>query len=422
MPPPQLANPLLPASAAFPDDKNNFGPRIGVAYDVSGRGNTVIRGGYGIFYGRIINSTISNAITNTGMATGQLQLSIAPTLAGAPAYPNILTNASASPSRPDIVFFEPGAQNPLIHQFDLIFDQRIATNTVFSVSYVGSKGRNLPLFIDLNLNPSTATNTYAVSGGPLDGQRLTLPVFTLPRPNVNFGRTTQITSGVDTNYNALVLALNRRFTNGLQVQTSYTFSKSTDNGQSSQTFTSGNNVLNPFELALEEARSNFDVPHRFSFNTVWQPKSSSPVLNNFTFAPVISLSSGAPVTPLASGNAPQAATVRVQTGVLGAGGTNRLPQTERNSYRLPYTANMDLRVSRAFPIGKNRFEVSFEAFNVFNRINYTSANTTLYNIGGTVAAPTLVYNAATFNSFLNANNGTFSPRPREIQLGLRYTF
>jgi hypothetical protein len=108
--------------------------------------------------------------------------------------------------------------------------------------------------------------------------------------------------------------------------------------------------------------------------------------------------------------------------VLGAGGTNRLPQTERNSYRLPNIANLDFRISRAFPLGKTKIEASFEAFNVFNRINYTAANTTLYTVGGTLAAPTLVYNAATFNAFQNANNGTFSPRPREIQLGVRYTF
>jgi hypothetical protein len=422
MPDPQIPNPLEPRTSVFPSDKNNWGPRLGLNWDVTGRGNTVVRGGYGMFYGRIINSTISNGITNTGVAAGQLQLSLAPTATGAPAYPNILANASASPTRPDIVFFQPDAQNPLIHQFDLIFDQRIAANTVLSVSYVGSKGRNLPLFIDLNLNVPTTNNTYAVQGGPLDGQVLTLPVFTLPRPNANFGRMTQITSGVDTNYNALVLALNRRFTDGLQVQTSYTFSKSTDNGQSSQTFTSSNNVLNPFNLGLEEGLSNFDVPHRFSFTAVYQPKVGSAIFNNFTIAPVISLSSGAPLTPLVSGNAPQAGTVRVQTGVLGAGGTNRLPQTERNSYRLPYTANMDLRVSRAFPIGRNKFEVSFEAFNVFNRINYTANNATFYTIGGTLAAPTLVYNSATFNTPTRANDGTFSPRPREIQLGVRYTF
>ena len=231
---------------------------------------------------------------------------------------------------------------------------------------------------------------------------------------------TQITTGVDTSYNALVLALNRRFTSGLQIQTSYTYSKATDNGQSSQTFTSVNNVLNPFDLGLEQGVSTFDIPHRFSFNAVWMPRSSNVWLDNFMIAPVIGISSGAPFTPLVSGNAPQ--TTRVQTGVLGAGGTNRLPQTERNSYRLPSSASVDLRVSRAFPIGKSKLEASFEAFNLFNSINYTSATTTFYTIAGTAAAPTLVYNAATFNTYTNANSGTFSPRPREIQLGVRYTF
>src|SRR6185436_1751740 len=118
MPDPQIANPLEARTGAFPSDKNNWGPRIGVNWDVTGRGDTIVRGGYGMFYGRIINSTISNGITNTGVAAGQLQLSIAPTAAGAPAYPNILANASASPTRPDIVFFQPDAQNPLIHQYD----------------------------------------------------------------------------------------------------------------------------------------------------------------------------------------------------------------------------------------------------------------------------------------------------------------
>jgi Carboxypeptidase regulatory-like domain len=420
MPSPQIPNPLEPRTSVFPSDKNNWGPRIGLNWDVTGKGETILRGGYGMFYGRIINSTISNAITNTGMATGQLQLSLATTAAGAPAYPNILAGASATPSRPDIVFFQPDAQNPLIHQFDLIFDQQIAPNTVLSVSYVGSQGRNLPLFVDLNLSPATVFNTYQVQGGPLDGQNLTLPVYTTPRPNANFGRMTQITTSVNTSYNALVLALNRRFTSGLQVQTSYTYSKSTDNGQSSQTFTSTNNVLDPYRLDLEQATSTFDVPHRFSFSTVWMPKSSNAWLDNFVIAPVIGISSAAPFTPLVSGNAPQA--TRVQTGVIGAGGINRLPQTERNSYRLPTQASLDIRVSRAFPIGKSKLEGIFEAFNLFNRINYTLANSTLYTIGGSLAAPTLVYNAATFNTYTNANSGSFSPRPREIQLGVRYTF
>jgi hypothetical protein len=320
------------------------------------------------------------------------------------------------------VFFGAGSQNPLIHQFDLIFDQRIAANTVLSVSYVGSQGRNLPIFVDQNLNPPTVNNVYSFIGGPFDGQTLTAPLFTLPRPNANFTQMTQITTGVSTSYNALVLALNRRFTRGLQVQTSYTYSKATDNGQSSQTFTASNNVLNPFDLGLEQATSSFDIPNRFNFSAVWQPKSSNVWLDDFTIAPLLTVSSGAPFTAFLSGNAPQAATVRVLTGILGSGGTNRLPSIERNTYRLPNTASLDLRVSRSFPIGKSKLEGIFEVFNLFNRINYTAASQTFYTVGGTVAAPTLVYNSATFNTMTNANNGTFSPRPREIQLGVRYTF
>ena len=68
-----------------------------------------------------------------------------------------------------------------------------------------------------------------------------------------------------------------------------------------------------------------------------------------------------------------------------------------------------------------KVEAIADFFNLFNRINYTASTTNLYQIGGTAAAPTLTYNP-TFNNFTAANNGTFSPRPREIQFGVRFNF
>jgi hypothetical protein len=426
MPDPIIPNPLLPATSVLPDDKNNFGPRVGVAYDLTGEGSSVIRGGYGMFYGRVINSTIYNALVNVGSPEGQLSLVLQNTSAGAPAFPNILSGASATPVRPDVVVFEDDAQNPLVHEYDAIFEQKIANNTMFSVSYVGSRGTNLPLFIDANLPQPSGTTSYAVTGGPLDGQTVTVPIFTGARPNANFGRITTISNIVKSKYNAVVFQFNRRLSGGLQVQTSYTEARATDNGQSSQTFTSANNVLNPFDLGLEEGRSTFEVRHRFVGNAIWSPtvgqegSAMHTILSGFTIAPAFTATAGLPQTAFLTGNNPN--TARISTGVLGAGGTNRLPSIERNSYSLPKTINVDLRVSRGFRLaGSHTIEAMVDVFNMFNRLNYTAMNTTLYAIGGTAAAPTLTYNQ-TFGTLTNANSNYFVFTPRQVQLAVRYAF
>jgi hypothetical protein len=69
----------------------------------------------------------------------------------------------------------------------------------------------------------------------------------------------------------------------------------------------------------------------------------------------------------------------------------------------------------------HKIEGIFDLFNVTNRLNYTSANTSMYSIGGTAAAPTLTYNP-TFASLTNANSNYFVFTPRQVQLALRYTF
>jgi outer membrane receptor protein involved in Fe transport len=426
MPDPQIPNPLLPAQSIFPSDRDNWGPRIGAAWNLKGDGNTVIRGGYGIFYGRIINSTISNAITNVGTSTGQVQLTLQNNSAGAPAYPNILASASGTPVRPDVIVFADDTQNPLVHEYDAVFEHRIATNTMVSVSYVGSAGRNLPIFIDTNLPPSSGTVTYQALGGPFDGQSLTMPVFTGARPNANFSRITAISHSVKSRYDALVLQFNRRLTGGLQFQASYTEARATDDGQTSQTFTSANNVLNPFDLGLEQATSNFEIRHRFVANAIWNPTTNAQsgalraVLTGLTISPTVSITSGIPYTATLTGNTPVAG--RVLTGVLGAGGTNRLPSIPRNAYSLPTTANVDLRIAYGFSLGGGRrLEAIGDVFNVFDRLNHTDVNRLMYTVGGSAAAPTLTHNQA-FGTLTNANSNYFVFTPRQVQLAVRYTF
>ncbi|MEP6945089.1 MAG: TonB-dependent receptor [Acidobacteriota bacterium] len=424
LPAPQIPNPLVPRSGIFPHDHNNFGPRIGFAYDVFGDGKTSLRGGYGIYYGRIINSTISNAITNTAAVGSQVQYSLTPANAGSPIYPNVLTAApSASGAKPDIVVFAGNMQMPLIHQADVIIERQLGSNTVVSFSAMFSRGRDLPTFVDTNLPAPAGTTTYTFNGGQFAGQTVTVPKYSGLRPNTNFGRITEIQSTIHSSYQGYVVQLNRRMTNGLQFQTSYTYSRARDNNQGSVTFSTPNVPLDVNNLALDEGVSNFDVPHRFVASLVYAPRTlfslgggskvGRAILGGWSIAPIVVGASGNPYSYNVSGNVSGG----ISTGILGAGGANRLTNVARNRLRTPSTWNTDLRISRRFRFTEStNLEILGEAFNLFNRFQVTGVGTTAYSISGT----TLNYQTTTFGVPSAAGNSII--RERQIQFSARLSF
>ena len=446
LPSTQIPNPLLPGTNSLPSDRSDFGPRIGAAYQLTRDGKTVLRGGYGIFYGRIINSTIFNAISNTGVAAGQSTVSLLPGQTGAPTYPNIISG-SAPPSL-NVIQFAPDTKLPMIHEFDLEVEREIATNTVVTLSYIGSIGHRLPRFIDTNLAAPTLQTTYTITQGTgavtspflnqaLVEQTVAVPYFGVPstntgtkRPNPAFGAITDISDSVDSHYNAMVIGVNRRFYRGFQIQSSYTWSHATDFGQSSQTFTATNNVSNPFALGLESGRSNFDIRQRFTFGGVWTPdfyKGQSMIgkqlLNGFTISPLLTISSGVPFTPTIQGNAPTQTVGGVNyvgvtggSGVLADGGTNRPPFFANNSFQLPRTAIVDLRLEKAFTLWETR-KLTFlgDAFNLFNHVNFTSVDTQMYSISGS----NLVFNPH-FGVPTQSSNSLIGQR--QMQVGIRLDF
>ncbi len=443
----QAANPLIPQTQKFPSDGNNFGPRVGFAWDIFGDGRTSLRGGYGLYYGRISNSTISSALNNTGIRAAQRAYTFCSTvsstcLAQGPIFPAV---PAADPfdsgnGGGDVAYFSPTMQNPQIQQADLVLEREVAPNTVISASYLLSLGRELPNFIDQNLDPASLQNVtykfgpdYYGNHGPFDGQTLTVPVVTR-RLNPNFEQMTQITSNVNSSYNALVLQMNRRMTKGLQFRLNYTWSHSLDNGQNSQTFVTGNNTVMPFPLTYtlngktvtlsnpDYGSSTFDMRQRLTASFFWIPSQFrnsgriiKAVLDNWAIAPVIHISTGRAFTEYIGGNAP-IDTCPACLGFMGTNGVDRLPFLSRNSFRFPNTQNVDLRLSKRFYLGeKRRIEFMAEAFNVFNHMNVTDLNDELYYVSSGV----LTY-SRTFGTPSAAGNTLF--RERQIQFALRYEF
>src|SRR5215467_14080727 len=313
-PNPVNPNPTLPQTDTKVDDRNNFGPRIGFAYDLTGDGKTSLRGGWGIYYGRVINSTVYNALVNTGVGTdvGQRQFTASATNLPAacsgisvdnctllPIYPNLLP--ASNPPVGAIQFFDNDFQLPQIHQWDFIFEREISRNTVVSASYLGSYGNSLPNFVDTNLPPPRRTVALNIVGGPFDGQTYLTPIFTGTRPDTRFAQITDIKSDVWSKYSALVLQANRRLTKGLQFQTNYTLSRAQDNGQSSTTFTTNNLPFNAFDQAAENGLSAFDRRQKFVASVVYNPNpfkegAAKAIFNGWTIAPILNAFSGQRVT------------------------------------------------------------------------------------------------------------------------------
>jgi hypothetical protein len=317
---------------------------------------------------------------------------------------------------------------PLIHQTDLVLERQISRNTAVSISYLGSFGKHLPNFVDTNLPAPAGTVSYNVADGPFAGQVYRFPYFLGARPNTAFNQITEIRSDVFSKYHALVLQANRRLTDGLQFQVNYTLSRASDNGQSSVTFTSNNLPFNAFDQQGENSLSNFDRRHKFVASVVYNTDFASlkdnavgrAIFNGWTFAPILNAFSGARYTGFINGNfTPATFGLSGSTpggGVNGSGGAGRFAGAPRNFFKQPKIWYLDMRISRRFHIKESmNFELLAEGFNLFNRTQVTTVQTTLYNLSGT----TLSLNP-TFGSTTGADSTLF--RERQIQIGARFQF
>jgi len=434
-------------------DKNNFAPRIGIAWEMSK--GTVLRAGYGIFYAKTSNSTYYA----TRVENGVIQQSFNCNTASCPAlkFPNVIfTPPGAAPQAPfagaltpQIVPFTPpaGTQttrgqspdwvNPLVHEGEVTVERELPWNMSISAGYVVSRALRLPIFVDSNIAGSTTTRSYDV----LSSTGATASTFTVPFYNTRLNPTTGpiLTGYSDVNswYNSMVITFRKRMEKGVEFVGNYTLSKAVDGGQVGGqfgTFNGTDSPIDPYNRKLEYALSDLDQRQRFVGNLIWIPQfthkiASKParlIFDGFSFSTIVTVATGQPVTGTigTSGfggvaGGPTGATVNNSGTAFGG----RLPNVVRNFDLGPGVGNVDVRVGRNFKITERLgLSLAGEAFNVFNFTNFFTVNTQQYNVPPSCAGHTNVCLApvASYLTPTASNNGLYGAR--QLQISGRITF
>lgn len=361
-------------------DKNNFAPRLGIAYSTSDH-KTVIRAGYGIYYDRIPLRATSNALQRDGSKYIVVQLS--PSQPGAPVFPNVLPVAPANLiTRPNITRIDPNIKNSYSHQASLQVERELPGNASISMGYIYLRGLHLILSRNVNVP------RFPASAG----------VPNLGRPDPSFGNISRFESSGDSYYNGLAVAFNKRMSRWITVRASYTLSKTIDDAGNFFFSSPQNN----FDLRDDRGLSDNDQRHRLTVSgSVEVPRASDSgirrALEGLHLSYILTYASALPFN--------------IQTGTDRNFDTNfndRPAGVGRNTGRGFDFASLDLRLSKRFRIAE-RFgvEAIAEGFNVLNRTNFQLPN----NIFGSGPAPQASFGRA-----------TTAADPRQIQFGLRVDF
>jgi hypothetical protein len=231
----------------FETDKNNFAPRVGLAWTVGAAERTVVRAGYGIYYDQSPLSPGEALYFNSPYFDNNIFFSL-------PGLPLTLANPFPSffpfPLPDSALAIQRDLRTAYMQHWNLNVQHEVRRNSVLEVGYVGSKGTNLLTARDINQpQPSVLP-----PGLPF-----------VPRPNPRFDDIDLLESRANSNYHSLQAKFQQRLSQGLAALVSYTWSKSIDDA--SNFFSSAgdpNFPQNSYNTRAERGRSNFDVRHRFS--------------------------------------------------------------------------------------------------------------------------------------------------------------
>ncbi|MBL8168791.1 MAG: carboxypeptidase regulatory-like domain-containing protein [Acidobacteria bacterium] len=446
-------------------------PRFGFAWDVKGDGKLAIRGNVGVFNQTRVSA---NAVWN--------DVSRNPPITDTPRilYGNMdnLLSSSGTLFPASVASFELEANTPVTYNYSLGVQKDIGWGTVVDIAYVGSQSRHLQQARNINALPygtnflkasQDATRypggivpdaqtglraDYVAAGLKFNGATV-LPADFL-RPYAGYTNITYFENAGTANYNGLQVALNRRFTRGVQFGIAYTYSKTMDYADDDRSTVA---TYRPLRI-WNYGRAGFDQTHVFVLNYTWDLPRASNLMNNIVVKSLFDNWQLSGLTAFASGT-PSGVGFSTVDGVdiTGGGDGARIvltgnPLLDRGSrknaqlsnglistpvwfntsvfarptpgnfgnapkdvFRLPGTANFDLSLFKNIPLGNERRYLQFrwELYNVFNHTQWSGVNSTAQ------------FSAPDANGVVTQTNPNFglvtaAREPRYMQLSLRLTF
>jgi hypothetical protein len=390
---------------AFKTDFNNIGPRLGFAYRIPGKGETVIRGGAGIFYGPTVSNTIGDVASlgfstaasyTTSQAASQI---VFPLQSGFPAYTRPALNDSfgavkvgASPNTA-ISFFNPNQVAPISYQYNLGVQRELFRGYLIEVGYIGNVSHHL------------TANDFALNQVPI--QKAVAGNTQALRPFPQFSNVTWLNPSIgNSTYHGGFIRAEKRFGNSFSFLTHYTWSKFLDDVESANEYGNTGSYMDAYNRGLDKGPSGSDVPQRFILTVLYElPKLKvnrwvNSVAGGWKLGLLETLQSGPALTAITASNNTNAFSAGSQrpnllrdpnlpsdqqsitrwfdTSAFVAPANLTFGNSPRSGLRGAGLATTDVTIEKGFVVREGtKFEIRGELYNILNHANFNLPGATL---------------------------------------------